>query len=124
MPVTSSNSSVKRWPRTEAVLDGLRAWAEAERGRRPDVAAFAYFGSYARGDAGFGSDLDLVAIVGASTASFLDRARDWPTEILPVPTDLLVYTPAEWTQLQTCDGRFAQTLLHDTVWLTGRPVFG
>ena len=88
------------------------------------MAAFGYFGSYARGDAGFGSDLDLVAIVGASKATFLDRARDWPTETLPVPADLLVYTAAEWKQMQTGGGRFAQTLLHETVWLTGRPVSG
>ncbi len=58
MPVTSSSSSVKRWPATEPVLRALRDWADIEALRRPELEALGYFGSYARGDEGFGSDLD------------------------------------------------------------------
>ncbi len=92
MPVTSSSSSVKRWPTREAVLDGLRAWAAAEARQGPELQALGYFGSYARGDEGFGSDLDLIAVVAHSPLPFMERARDWKTETLPVPADLLVYT--------------------------------
>ena len=63
----------------------------AEANRRPELQALGYFGSYARGDEGFGSDLDLVAVVGQSPLPFMERARDWKTETLPVPADLLVY---------------------------------
>ena len=55
-----------------------------------------YFGSYARGDAGFGSDLDLVAVVKRSEVPRMERNRDWPYERLPVPADLLVFTVDEW----------------------------
>ncbi len=120
MPVTSSNSSVKRWPKTEAVLDGLRAWAAAEARRRPELEALGYFGSYARGDQGFGSDLDLVAVVAHSPLPFLERARDWKTETLPAPADLLVYTAAEWETLRNAGGRFARVLAAETVWLVRR----
>lgn len=121
MPVTSSNSSVKRWPKTEAVLDGLRAWAAAEARRRPELRALGYFGSYARGDQGFGSDLDLAAVVAHSPLPFPERARDWKTETLPVPADLLVYTAAEWETLRDEGGRFARVLAAETVWLVRRP---
>ena len=120
MPVTSSSSSVKRWPATEAVLDALRAWAEAEAARRPELEALGYFGSYARGDEGFGSDLDLVAVVARSALPQAERPRAWKTEALPVPADLLVYTTSEWESLQGEGGRFARTLAAEAVWLVDR----
>lgn len=121
MPVTSSASSVKRWPTAERVLDALRVWAHAQSATRADLTAVGYFGSHARGDAEFGSDLDVVAIVRQSTLPFIGRARDWPTHTLPVPMDLLVYTAAEWRSLQDDGGRFATTLATETVWVVGRP---
>ncbi len=117
MPVTSSSSSVKRWPTRKAVLDGLRAWAAAEAERRPELEALGYFGSYARGDEGFGSDLDLVAVVTRSPLPFMERAREWKTETLPVPADLIVYTTEEWDASRNDAGRFARVLATETVWL-------
>lgn len=101
-------------------MDGLRAWATAEARRRPELEALGYFGSYARGDQGFGSDLDLVAVVAHSPLPFLERARDWKTETLPAPADLLVYTAAEWEALRNGGGRFARVLAAETVWLVRR----
>ena len=89
----------------------------AEANRRPELQALGYFGSYARGDEGFGSDLDLVAVVGQSPLPFMERARDWKTETLPVPADLLVYTAEEWRELRNGAGRFANVLAAETVWL-------
>ena len=117
--MTFSHSSIKRWPPEKVVLDGLRVWAAAESRRRPELTALGYFGSYARGEAGFGSDLDLVAIVGRSSLPFIERARDWPLETLPVPADLLVYTAREWEALHARGGRFARVLAAETVWLIG-----
>ena len=120
MPVTSSSSSVKRWPATEAVLRGLRDWADAEAASRPELEALGYFGSYARGDEGFGSDLDVVAVVAESALARAERPCGWKTEALPVPTDLLVYTVDEWESLRQDGSRFARTLASETVWLVDR----
>ena len=116
MPVTSSSSSVKRWPATRTVLAGLRAWAVTEARQRPELRALGYFGSYARGDEGFGSDLDLVAVVSVNDRPFIERARDWRTETLAVPADLLVYTTDEWEALRKSGTRFARVLEEETVW--------
>lgn len=121
MPVTSSRSSVKRWPPREAVLAGLRTWAAAEAGRRPELLALGYFGSYARGDEGFGSDLDLVAVVDGSPLPLPERPREWKTDALPVPADLLVYTAEEWAALRNDGTRFARVLAAETIWLVQRP---
>ena len=120
MPVTSSTSSIKRWPRAEIVLSALEDWGGATAERRPDLIALGYFGSYARGDEGFGSDLDLIAIVNADSRPSMERARDWPTEKLPVPAELLVYTVDEWERLQAEGGRFVRTLNAEARWLVSR----
>ena len=117
--MTFSRSSVKRWPPEKVVLDGLRVWAAVESRRRPEVTALGYFGSYARGEAGFGSDLDLAAIIRRGSMPFIERARDRPLETLPVPADLLVYTAREWEALHARGGRFARVLAAETVWLSG-----
>lgn len=96
MPVRSSSSSVLRWPDASEVDRAVRAWAlQAARGRE-DVVRIGYFGSYARGDWGPGSDVDLVVIVKRSPRPFWARALEWDATSLPVPADLLVYTEAEW----------------------------
>lgn len=117
MPVTSTTSSVKRWPSSETVLDALNAWGAAAAGHRDDLLALGYFGSYARGDAGFGSDLDLILIVASDGRPSMERAIDWRTDSLPVPTDLIVYTKDEWRRLQAGGGRFARTLREEARWL-------
>lgn len=121
MPVTSSSSSVKRWPTTEIVIDGVRRWCASQVEKRTDLVALGYFGSYARGDEAFGSDLDLVAVVESSPTPYFERARSWPTHSLAVPTDLIVYTADEWQTLLDGGGRFAEVLSNETVWLIGPP---
>lgn len=79
-----------------------------------------FFGSYARGDWGVGSDLDLVAIVRDTRERFEQRPLSWDLLSLPVPADLLVYTEAEWTMLQEEGGRFTARLADETVWVFDR----
>jgi predicted nucleotidyltransferase len=73
----------------------VRRWAENVAQQRQDVVRIGYFGSYARGDWGVGSDLDLVVVVESSDLLFQRRAATWDMIELPVPTDLLVYTQLE-----------------------------
>ena len=120
MPVTSSSSSIKRWPSTEVVLSAANVWARETSAQRPDLVALGYFGSYARGEAGFGSDLDLIAIVRTNDRPPMERGRGWRTETLPVPADLIVFSIGEWKRLEAEDGRFARTLRNEARWLVGR----
>ncbi|HEV8675412.1 MAG TPA: nucleotidyltransferase domain-containing protein [Methylomirabilota bacterium] len=87
----------------------------------PEVRRIGYFGSYARGDWGVGSDLDVVMLVGESSEPFVRRAARWDTTSLPVPVDLLVYTTEEWEGL----GREGRRLDRrpELIWLEppGRP---
>jgi uncharacterized protein len=117
MPVRSLNSSVFKWPNRDQVDRAVREWAKVAIERYPETVRLGYFGSYARGDWGVGSDLDLVAIVESAEEPFERRTLHWELNVFPVPAEMLVYTLTEWQALQEEGGRFARTLDEETVWM-------
>jgi predicted nucleotidyltransferase len=94
----------------------IRSWTEEQVKRRPEIVGLGYFGSYARGDWGVGSDLDLIAVVKKASKSFERRSAEWDLNDLPVPAEILVYTPAEWEALSRRGSRFARMLNKEVVW--------
>lgn len=100
MPVRSLNSPLLRWPDQQTVLAALRRWAARTAQDHRDTLRIGYAGSYARGDWGVGSDLDIVVVVRESSTPFERRAAEWDATDLPVPADVLVYTSAEWQALE------------------------
>jgi predicted nucleotidyltransferase len=117
MPVRSLSSSVIKWPDLETVRQAIGKWEKEEVPKHSGLIRLGYFGSYARGEWGVGSDLDLIAIVAESSEAFEKRNLSWSLTSLPVPSDLLVYTLAEWQSLEKGGGRFARTLSRETVWI-------
>lgn len=55
MPVRSLRSSVLKWPDRAQVDAAVREWAAQVALSRPEVVRIGYFGSYARGDWGWGA---------------------------------------------------------------------
>lgn len=99
MPVRSLTSPVLKWPDAKEVEAAVRRWAAKVAQERPDILRIGYFGSYARGDWGVGSDLDMIIIVDKLSKPFEMRASELDTREIPVPTDVLVYTQEEWGNL-------------------------
>jgi uncharacterized protein len=116
MPVRSLSSSVLKWPNKQVVDSAVRSWAEKVSEERKDVRKIGYFGSYARGDWGVGSDLDIIVILDSSDKPIDRRAADWDSSELPVPSDLLIYTIDEWERMKGA-GRLGKTLMQETVWI-------
>lgn len=123
MPVRSLRSSVFTWPDAKTVDQAVRRWAERIGRSRKDVQRIGYVGSYARGDWGVGSDLDLIVVVRESNQPFERRAAEWDVTELPVPADVLVYTEQEWRSLPR-QGRFYLTVMREAIWVweEGRPL--
>ena len=117
MPVRSLNSSVFVWPTRAQIDDAVRRWSVQIASDHPELARLGYFGSYARGNWGVGSDLDLIAVVTSAGERFDRRALAWDVTALPVPTEILIFTEAEWRDLERQGGRFAEMLACDTVWV-------
>lgn len=119
MPVRSLSSSVLRWPERPAVEEAVHSWAAGLAEARDEVLAVGYFGSYARGDWGVGSDVDLVVLVDHSDVPFERRGASFDTTILPVPAELVIYTLEEWDRLQAAEG-FGRTIAREAVWVLDR----
>lgn len=120
MPVKSSSIRVFTWPDRETVDRAVRAWATAAAAAHPEVLRIGYFGSYARGDWGVGSDVDLVLVVTHCGKPWHERRSDWDTLHLPVPVDVLVYTEAELAAMRAAGRRMAAVLDLETVWVYER----
>lgn len=116
MPVRSLSSPILKWPDSQMVGQAVRRWAEQVAQQRQDVVRIGYFGSYARGDWGVGSDLDLVIVVERSDQPFEKRGTEWDVAELPVPADVLIYTKEEWQSLGQ-RRRFYQTVMREAVWV-------
>ena len=117
MPVRSLNSSILKWPEKQEVHETARDWAEELGTKDSSILAIGYFGSYARGDWGVGSDLDIIVILKNADKTFAQKPLEWDLTRLPVPAEALVYTQAEWESLMEEKRRFAQSLAGETVWL-------
>ena len=120
MPVRSLSSPVLVWPDTVVVDRAIREWAREAAKARPEVVRIAYFGSYARGDWGVGSDTDIIIIVDQSDQSFERRAVSWDATRLRGPADVVVYTAGEWDRL--AGSRFGRTVSREAVWVYERAV--
>jgi len=119
MPKRLSNSPVLKWPDAQTVIEELHRWAKQVLQQRQDVNRIGFFGSYARGNDGVGSDLDLIIIIDHSDDPFERRGVAWDMTKLPVPADLLVYTKEEWQSLDP-NRRFNKMLMKETVWIYTR----
>ena len=117
MPVRSLTSSVIKWPDRRSVHQALRSWARDTKQGHPNVLRIGYFGSYARGDWGVGSDVDVIVILKKSGLPRERRSLEFDQEKLPVPADLLVYTLDEWESLSASGSGFARMLAREAVWL-------
>lgn len=119
MLTRSLNSSVFKWPDVGTVHRAVSAWAQDVVRKRPDVLWIGYIGSYARGDWGVGSDIDIVIILDQSTQPHWQRGLEFDASVLPVPADLLVYTRDEWQDMIAQGGQFCRTVEREAVWLHG-----
>jgi len=93
----------------------VRAWAARIAAGRPGIVRIGYIGSYARGDWGVGSDLDIVVVTTGGPESKIGGAD---IAALPVPADLLVYRETEFARIRG-RGRFGRVLAEETVWVYG-----
>jgi predicted nucleotidyltransferase len=101
------------------VLTAVRAWAEALASRHPSIQKIGCFGSYARGDWGVGSDVDLLMVVTQTDVPFEQRTLLFDATGLPVPADVMVYTVDEWINLQK-NSVLVQKIASEVYWIFER----
>jgi predicted nucleotidyltransferase len=103
------------------VIEAAAAWARRQSAANRDLEAVGIFGSYGRGDAGVGSDLDLLLVLSRCELPVWERLRRWDTSTLPLAADLIVYDRREWESLPRWNPRLASELARDLRWLVPLP---
>ncbi len=119
MPVRSLNSSVLKWPDERTVRQAVTAWANHLSERQPGIIRIGYFGSYARGDWGVGSDLDMLIVLKNVTDQLDVHAVKLELTSIPVPVDTLIYSEQEWQDLIQGGGKFIREIQAEAVWVFG-----
>jgi predicted nucleotidyltransferase len=79
-----------------AVIEAARSFANELASLHREVKEVHLVGSYARGDHGPNSDVDLIVIVDDTRLRFIDRPLEYGPRFFPLPVDMFVYTNAEW----------------------------
>jgi predicted nucleotidyltransferase len=92
-------------------------WVDQIVKNRLQLLRAGYFGSYARGDWGVGSDLDVILILDHSPVDFHQRSASWDATHLPVPADILIYTEEEWHTMASRGDRFHKRIEEEAVWV-------
>ena len=117
MPVRSLNSSIIKWPSDKQVIFSLEKWVKDILQVIEDIIQIGYFGSYAQGNWGVGSDLDIIIILRQSKLPFEKRNQDWQEHQLPVPTDILIYTQQEWEVMRKEELPFFKRINREIKWI-------
>ena len=83
----------------------------------PSLQRVGVFGSYGRGSAAFGSDLDLILVDAEASGGQIERLQQWPLADLPLSCDALVLIPTELEQRLKDGSLMADELKRDLRWL-------
>jgi predicted nucleotidyltransferase len=97
----SSISARVRYAEPEPIRKAVRDYARDLRVGHPEIRSIHWFGSWVRGDASVGSDVDICIIVDGSGKPHRDRMMDFLPRVFPVGIDLFVYTVSEFDALRT-----------------------
>ena len=117
MPVRSLNSSVLKWPDKSTIVDEFQN--EVSAIENDTLVAAGYFGSYARGNYGFGSDLDVIIIVTYADKAAIYRAEDFVFYGVSVPVEVTVLTAEEYSNMKRSGSRFIRMLEEESVLVYG-----
>ncbi|MDR5695887.1 MAG: nucleotidyltransferase domain-containing protein [Armatimonadota bacterium] len=100
----------------ERILARLREEVDRLKRAHPEVARVIVFGSFARGDAVPGSDLDVVLILTHSSVPFLERlGRYHLPAVEGVPVEVFPYTEEEWERMVAEEHPWARRVLKEGI---------
>jgi predicted nucleotidyltransferase len=107
----------------EAILPALENRALRLLAERPEVLEVRLFGSLIKGNAGPGSDADILIVLSESAKPFLDRIPDYARFLtgIGVGCDIFPYTRAELASLLDEQSHFAAGALRESRVLAVRP---
>lgn len=103
-----------------AIREALRRLVDTRYAPDPNVRAVILFGSYARGQAVPGSDVDLLIVLDRDPRPARDRIPDYLPDGFPVGIDVIPWTCAELEERRARHDRLATRALTEGEFLLDR----
>jgi predicted nucleotidyltransferase len=117
MPNLFLNSAKPRFADKREILSIARQIAFRIARAHPEVLKIILFGSFARGDYGVRSDLDLLVVLTHSDRPAQERLTDFLSHAQTYPTDMLLLTQAELESRLAEDDPFLKRAVSDGIQL-------
>ena len=89
-----------RWVDPAGIARAVEELAASLRGQRPEITRILWYGSWIRGDATPGSDVDLCVVVSEDHRRPRERIPDYLPVRFPTGIDLTVVTEDEFAALE------------------------
>lgn len=102
------------------MLERVREAVQQLASRRSEIEQVLLFGSLARGDAGPGSDVDLLVLLQESSVPFLDRAVLYRLSGVGIGVDIFAYTREEFEEMMREGNSFLKQALREGILLYER----
>ena len=89
-----------RYADPERIRKAVQNHAAALRAVHPEIRSIRWFGSWSKGTASPGSDVDLCILIDRTDKPARDRVPDFLPRTFPVGIDLFIYTEEELRRLR------------------------
>lgn len=115
MQEKSSNSVRVFFLDREGAIHEVRKAMEARKSLCPEIDRVVLFGSLARGNAGPGSDADLLVVVSHTDLPFLDRFVRYAPAGVGIGVDVFAYTQSELQKMLQEENPFIARALSEGI---------
>lgn len=112
----SSTSPTFEWPDRNALRDSVQSWAKSTAQAQSRLLRVGYVAASNANGTDFANHLEVVCVVEQTDLPPAERQGEWNLAAIPVPTQALVYTAREWSEIIDAGGWLAQKF-EETVWV-------
>jgi predicted nucleotidyltransferase len=120
MQVKSSNSVRIRYLDKPGIMKAISCLVEELSQKYPEIERISLFGSFARGEAVPGSDVDILIVLTDSDVPFKDRITKYMPSSFPVGIDVFPYTRSEIEAMLSQGNYFLKSAEQDSMLLFTR----
>lgn len=111
MPEKSSDSVRITFLDIQAIREALREYVKDIAKKHPELVKAVLFGSFAKGNAVPGSDVDIMLVLSRASKSFQDRMVEFLPSRFPVGIDVFPYTEEEVREMLEEGNHFVASAL-------------
>lgn len=117
MSAGASDTSATQWPTAQEIGNAVASWAQETASHDSGLARVGFVAAFNPDGSPQEGHLDVVLLVNHTETPLAERSADWDLGAVPVPTQALVFTVAEWDEIVAGDTWLSRKLSSGTQWV-------